>query len=68
MNRLNRIVDMLNWKLAEHLYAMRCVKEDEEDKKKREAVDIRNNADQMVYQTEKMLSEDGGREREVDGY
>ena len=35
MSRLNRIVDMLNWKLAEHLYAMRCVKEDEEDKKKR---------------------------------
>lgn len=35
MNRLNRIVDMLNWKLAEHLYTMRCVKEDEEDKKKR---------------------------------
>ncbi|MDE6766696.1 MAG: molecular chaperone DnaK, partial [Eubacterium sp.] len=31
----------------------------EEDKKKREAVDIRNNADQMVYQTEKLLSEDG---------
>ena len=31
----------------------------EEDKKKREAVDLRNNADQMVYQTEKMLSEDG---------
>ena len=31
----------------------------EEDKKKREAIDIRNNADQMVYQTEKMLSEDG---------
>ena len=30
----------------------------EEDKKKREAVDLRNNADQMVYQTEKMLSED----------
>ena len=29
-----------------------------EDKKKREAVDLRNNADQMVYQTEKMLSED----------
>ncbi|MBR4241910.1 MAG: Hsp70 family protein, partial [Eubacterium sp.] len=29
------------------------------DKKKREAVDLRNNADQMVYQTEKMLSEDG---------
>ena len=25
---------MLNWKLAEHLYAMRCVQEDEEDKKK----------------------------------
>lgn len=32
---MNRIVDMLNWKLAEHLYTMRCVKEDEEDKKKR---------------------------------
>ena len=31
----------------------------EEDKKKREAVDLRNNADQMVYQTEKMLSEEG---------
>ena len=30
----------------------------EEDKKKREAVDLRNNADQMVYQTEKMLNED----------
>ncbi|MGN0532960.1 MAG: molecular chaperone DnaK [Eubacterium sp.] len=30
----------------------------EEDKKKREAVDVRNNADQMVYQTEKLLSED----------
>ena len=30
-----------------------------EDKKKREAVDLRNNADQMVYQTEKTLSEDG---------
>ena len=28
-----------------------------EDKKKREAVDLRNNADQMVYQTEKLLSE-----------
>ncbi|MGN0534668.1 MAG: molecular chaperone DnaK [Eubacterium sp.] len=31
----------------------------EEDKKKREAVDTRNNADQMVYQTEKLLSEEG---------
>ncbi len=31
----------------------------EEDKKKREAVDLRNNADQMVYQTEKLISEDG---------
>ncbi|MBE6719609.1 MAG: molecular chaperone DnaK [Ruminococcaceae bacterium] len=30
-----------------------------EDKKKREAVDLRNNADQMVYQTEKMLADDG---------
>jgi len=31
----------------------------EEDKKKREEIDLRNNADQMVYQTEKLLSEDG---------
>ncbi|MCD7796705.1 MAG: molecular chaperone DnaK [Clostridiales bacterium] len=30
-----------------------------EDKKKRESVDLRNNADQMVYQTEKLLSENG---------
>ena len=30
-----------------------------EDKKKREAVDLRNNADQMVYQTEKLLDENG---------
>ena len=30
-----------------------------EDKKKRVAVDLRNNADQMVYQTEKLLSENG---------
>ena len=31
----------------------------EEDKKKREAIDLKNNADQMVYQTEKLLSEEG---------
>jgi molecular chaperone DnaK len=31
----------------------------EEDKKKREAVDLRNSADQMVYETEKLLSENG---------
>lgn len=31
----------------------------EEDKKKRESVNLRNNADQMVYQTEKLISEDG---------
>ena len=31
----------------------------EEDKKKRETIDLRNNADQMVYQTEKLLSEEG---------
>lgn len=31
----------------------------EEDKKRREEVDIRNGADQMVYQCEKMLSEEG---------
>ena len=30
-----------------------------EDKKKREAVDVRNGADQMIYQTEKTLSEVG---------
>ena len=31
----------------------------EEDKKKREAVDLRNNAEQMVYQTEQMLNDEG---------
>ena len=31
----------------------------EEDKKRKEEVDLRNNADQMVYQTEKLLSEEG---------
>ena len=31
----------------------------EEDKKRREDVDLRNGADQMVYQCEKMLSEEG---------
>ncbi len=31
----------------------------EEDKKRKEAVDLRNEADQMVYQTEKLISEDG---------
>ena len=31
----------------------------EEDKKRREEVDTRNEADQMVYQCEKILSEDG---------
>ena len=30
-----------------------------EDKKRREAVDVRNNADQMVYQTEKTLTDFG---------
>ena len=30
-----------------------------EDKKRREAVDIRNNADQMIYQTEKSITELG---------
>ena len=41
----------------------KAVKEAEEyaaeDKKRREAVDIRNNADQMIYQTEKTMSEFG---------
>jgi molecular chaperone DnaK len=31
----------------------------EEDKKRREEIDTRNNADQMVYQCEKILSEEG---------
>ena len=31
----------------------------EEDKKRREEVDIRNGADQMVYQCEKLVSEEG---------
>ena len=31
----------------------------EEDKKRKDAIDTKNNADQMVYQTEKLLSEDG---------
>ncbi len=31
----------------------------EEDKKKREAVDLKNNAEQLVYQTEQLLSENG---------
>lgn len=31
----------------------------DEDKKKREAVDLRNGAEQMVYQTETLLSENG---------
>ena len=30
-----------------------------EDKKRRESVDVRNNADQMIYQTEKTVSEFG---------
>ncbi len=41
----------------------KAVKEAEEyaaeDKKRREAVDIRNNADQMIYQTEKTVNEFG---------
>ena len=41
----------------------KAVKEAEEyaaeDKKRREAVDVRNNADQMVYQTEKTINEFG---------
>ena len=30
-----------------------------EDKKRREAVDVRNNADQMIYQTEKTIADFG---------
>ena len=38
----------------------------EEDKKRREEIDTRNEADQMVYQCEKMLSEDGDKFDEAD--
>ena len=38
----------------------------EEDKKRREAVDIRNNADQMVYQAEKTLTDAGDKITEDD--
>ena len=38
----------------------------EEDKKRREEVDIRNGADQMVYQCEKLVSEDGDKFSEDD--
>ena len=37
-----------------------------EDKKRKEELDIRNDADQMVYQTEKMLSENGDKLSESD--
>ena len=46
-------------KKGEDIDSIKAEMDAEEDKKKREAIDIRNNADQMVYQTEKMLSEDG---------
>ena len=38
----------------------------EEDKKRREEVDLRNGADQMVYQCEKLLSEEGDKFPEDD--
>ncbi len=38
----------------------------EEDKKRKEAVDIRNGADQMVYQCEKILADDGDKFSETD--
>ncbi len=38
----------------------------EEDKKRKEEVEIRNNADQMVYQTEKSMSEFGDKVTEDD--
>ena len=38
----------------------------EEDKQRREEVDIRNGADQMVYQCEKLVSEDGDKFSEDD--
>ena len=38
----------------------------EEDKKRKEAIDIRNNADQLVYQSEKTLSELGDKVEQAD--
>ncbi|MBQ7957474.1 MAG: molecular chaperone DnaK [Clostridia bacterium] len=38
----------------------------EEDKKRREEVDLRNGADQMVYQCEKLMSEEGDKFPEED--
>ena len=38
----------------------------EEDKKRKEAVDIRNGADQMVFECEKMVSENGDKFDEAD--
>ena len=37
-----------------------------EDKKIKEAIEIRNNADQMVYQTEKLMNEAGDKLDEAD--
>ena len=37
-----------------------------EDKKRKEAIDVRNNADQLVYQSEKALSEIGDKVPEAD--
>lgn len=38
----------------------------EEDKKRRDEIDTRNNADQMVYQCEKLISEEGDKFPEAD--
>ena len=38
----------------------------EEDKKRKEAIDIRNNADQLVYQSEKTLAELGDKVEQAD--
>ena len=38
----------------------------EEDKKRREEIDTRNNADQMVYQSEKMINENGDKFSETE--
>lgn len=38
----------------------------EEDKKRRDEIDTRNNADQMVYQCEKIISEEGDKFPEAD--
>ena len=59
MTEVVKINGVVRWQLG----VKKAVKEAEEyaaeDKKRREAVDVRNNADQMIYQTEKTVTEFG---------